>query len=176
VHEDAGYLIEGGGAGQWLTRMPDAGQLLKLQTDIWLIEASFNRVLHEELTPPKLILLRLLNLTVLRWQWLGDIFRKLIVGRLAEKGSSLQVRMLREIRFDVNSIHVTDIFRSEKGLPSALAGASLLRCRRVTGNHMASACYFQPVEKIAFGMWVELQDQSLSCDPTLRFTISGAKI
>lgn len=175
AHEDAGYLLEGGAAGLWLTRMPDTGQLLELQPDRLLVEVPFNRVLHEELTPPKLLLLRLLNLTVLRFQWLGDLFRRLVVGRLAGKGFSLPVRMLREIRFDSNSIHVTDSFHGGADLPRELAAAPLWRCRRVTGNHMASARYFQPVEGMPLGPWTELQNQSLGCEPTFRFEMAGAK-
>jgi len=175
AYEDAGYLLEGGGAGLWLTRMPDAGQLLELQSDRLLVEAPFNRVLHEELTPPKLLLLRLLNLTVLRFQWLGDIFRRFVVTRLTGKRSSLSVRLLREIRFDVNSIHVTDSFRGLRGLSRELALAPLLRCRRVTGNHMASACYFQSIESMPFGPWTEMQNQSLGCEPTFRFEIAVEK-
>ncbi len=175
AHEDAGYLLEGGAAGLWLTRMPDTGRLLELQTDRLLVEVPFNRVLHEELTPSKLVLLRLLNLTVLRFQWLGDLFRRLVVGRLAGKGSSLPTSMLREIRFAANAIHVTDAFHSGAGLPRELAKAPLWRCRRITGTHMASARYFQPIEGASLGPWTGLQNQTLDCEPTFRFEVAGGK-
>lgn len=173
AHEDAGYLLEGGAAGLWLTRMPDAGRMVEWQSDRLLVEVSFNRVLHEELTPPKLLLLRLLNLTVLRVQWVGDVFRRLVVGRLAGAGASLSVKLMREIRFDANAIHVSDSFRDAAGLSRALARAPLRRCRRITGNHMASARYFQSIEGVPLGQWTELQEQSLGCEPTLRFEVIG---
>ena len=173
AHEDAGYLLEGGAAGLWLTRMPHAGRLLELQPDRLLIEVPFNRVLHEELTPYKLVLLRLLNLTVLRSQWLGDLFRRMVVGRLAGTGSLLSARMLREIRFSANAVHVTDAFHGGDCLPKELAKAPLWRCRRITGTHMASARYFQPIEGASFGPWAVLQNQNIDCEPTFRFEVAG---
>jgi hypothetical protein len=176
AHEDGGYLLDGGGAGLWLTRMPDAGQLLELQPNSLVVEVKFNRVMHEDLTPSKLLLLRLLNLTLLRSQWLGDIFRKLVVRRLAGKGSSLPVKMLRKVSFEANSLQVVDSFHNGTSIPKSLAIAPLFRCRRITGNHMASALYFQPLEAVPLGPWAELQSQNMGCDPTFRFEISGVKL
>lgn len=176
VHENSGYVLEGGLAGQWLTRMPDAGRLIEQEPDRLLVEVSFHRASHEELTPVKLILLRLLNLTLIRFQLTGDFFRKLLVGRLTGKGASLSVKMFREISFGANSIQVVDSFQGGKNLPGELAAASLWRCRRVTGNHMASSRYYQILEGALSEPWIELQSESLVGDPTFSYKIIGENV
>lgn len=172
AHEDAGYLLDGGACGQWLTRMPDAGRLIELEPTRLKIEVIFHRVLHEELTPSKLLLLRVLNLTVLRAQWVGDLFRRLVVGRLAGKKLSIPVTMTREIGFDGNGIQVVDSFHKDAVLSKELAMAPLRRCRRITGNHMSSARYFQAVEGLPLAPWTELQGQTLDSEPTFRIEVA----
>jgi hypothetical protein len=175
AHEDAGYVVEGGSAGNWLTRMPNIGRLIEQHPDRLLVEVSFHRASHEELTPPKLLLLRLLNLTILRFQTTGDFFRKLLVGRLSGKNKSLPITFCREIRFNAGSIRVIDSFQGGVKLPNKLAKAPLLRCRRVTGLHMASARYFQEIEASFPSLWSELQNQNLEHDPTFSFEIPVKK-
>lgn len=173
TYEDAGFLVDGGETvGRWLTRMPDAGRLIEQQPNRLIIEVTFHRALHEEVTPSKLLLLRLLNLTVLQSRWVGDIFRRLVVRHLSKKGVPLPVKLMREIRFDSSSICVTDSFGSAAGLPHGLAKAPLWRCRRVTGNHMASASYYQPVEGLLIGPWAEQIKQGLGSEPTISFEIA----
>lgn len=175
VHEDSGYLIEGGVNGNWVTRVPNNGRLVEHKSDRVLIEVLFHRALHEELTPTKLLLLRFLNLTILRFQKTGDLFRKLLVGRLLGKNKSLPVTFCREIRFNSDSIRVIDSFQGGVNLTKKLANAPLWRCRRVTGHHMASARYFQEVEASFPAIWSELQNQNLENDPTFSFEIPVKK-
>ena len=178
THEDAGYLLQGvRETGEWITRMPNAGKLLDLQSDGVKVEAHFHRSLHEELTPTKLVLLRLLNLTVLRSRFLGDLFRRFVVSRLIGKRLPLKARMVRQIQFDSHSIQVIDSFHDAEKLPRELADAPLLRCRRVTGNNMASARYFQLIEGMAImGPWIELQDKNIGSEPMFRFEVKGENL
>lgn len=155
AHEDSGYLIKSvDGAARWLTRMPEAGQLLRSDTDQLVVEANFYRSLHDEMTPMRMIALRLLNMTVLRVGWLGDLFRKLVVGRLIGNRTSLAVRLVRQITFQGEIVRISDRVSAEGPLGKARNGA-LYRCRKVTGIHMASARYFQEQELEDTGMpWV----------------------
>ena len=104
------------------------------------LEMGFVQSLHEDMSPPQMLLLRTLNLTVLRSQWIGDIFRKLVVRRLISGRRSLGLSLSRRIAWPDEGITIQDrITGSDKILP---VGARLFRCRRITGTHMASARYF----------------------------------
>ncbi len=144
AREEAGYLLKSPvDSGTWVTRLADVGELKEHRPDGCRIEAPFVRSLHDEVTPPRMLLLRVLNLTVLRVQWLADLFRKLVVRRLISGVDPLPLRLERSIALEQDAIVVTDrIF----GEGPKQRGTQLYACRRVTGAHMASARYFQVAE------------------------------
>ena len=146
AHEDAGYLLADKNTDPWLNRLPNSGRLLGHSDDYLLIDASFHQASHEQLTPTKQLILRFLNFTVLRFQRLGDIFRQLLVARLAGNRKPLPATLLRKIEFKPHSIYVIDRFQGVANLTRQQARAPLWRCRRVTSNHMASARYYQDIE------------------------------
>ena len=172
VHEDAGYLLADKNTDPWLNRLPNSGRLLGHSDDYLLIDASFHQASHEQLTPTKQLILRFLNFTVLRFQRLGDIFRQLLVARLAGNRKPLPATLLRKIEFNPHSIYVIDRFQGVANLTRQQARAPLWRCRRVTSNHMASARYYQDIEGNLSAPWAELQPQNLEADPTFHFEIS----
>jgi len=90
-----------------------------------------------------MVVLRLLNMTVLRVQWIADLFRKIVVARLMGDAALSDVTLERTIRIDHESCTVADRIRG--GRPGEKMGR-LFRCRRITGLHMASSRYFQPDE------------------------------
>ena len=110
----------------------------------------------------RLLLLRVLNLTVLRVQWLADLFRKVVVRRIISGVDPLSLRLERTITLEQDAVTVKDrIFGTAPD--SRPQGTQLYACRRVTGAHMASARYFQPVE--LDGVWTE----ALAWDGTTEF-------
>jgi len=145
--EDSGYLFRVNGRA-WLTRIPGAGTVVADDEGGVTVRARFARVLHDELTPARLVLLRVLNLTVLRSQWIGDWFRKLVVGRLMVDRAWLGMTLTRRIKMEGNGLRFDDTVDSD----TSLAG-SMWRCRRVTGAHMASSRYFQDSELQSLGGW-----------------------
>jgi hypothetical protein len=145
--EDSGYLFRSDGRA-WLTRMPGAGRVVADEEDGVTVRARFARVLHDAVTPARLVLLRLLNLTLLRSQWMGDWFRKLVVGRLMADRAWLGLTLTRRITMEGNRLTFDDSVESD----TYLAG-SMWRCRRLTGAHMASARYFQHSELQSLGGW-----------------------
>ncbi len=147
VFEDSGYLLQVRGAS-WLTRMPGAGMLVSCNEAGATVRARCARVLHDELTPARFVLLRILNLTVLRSQWVGDLFRKLVVNRLMAGRAWLPVTLTRSLCFEGERLVLDDILEAQ----SRMAG-SLWRCRRLTGAHMASARYSQRAELQSLGGW-----------------------
>ena len=151
VREDAGYLLKSASKSRaWVTRAAGNGELREYGPAGCRIEAPFVRSLHDEVTPLRMLLLRALNLSLLRVQWLADFFRRLVVRRLISGAEAIPIRMERTIVLEGNAVLVKD--RLSRG--TALSEpARLFACRRVTGAHMASARYFQPVE--LEGRWLE---------------------
>lgn len=151
--EDSGYQLEPIQSGPSLvSRSPDAALEVSLQPGSIEVHAEFVQSLHEELTPLKQLLLRVLNLTVLRSQRAGDVFRRLVVRRLMTGVRSTGVVLKRRIQFE--PLQIED--RLEGRIPE---GLRLFRVRRLTSTHMASSRYFQDQElDLAVSQWrVEIQ-------------------
>lgn len=147
LYEDSGYLLHSIGLGiVWVTRMPDSGSLMENSDGRLLIKTHFYQSLHDEVTPFRIILLRLLNMTVLRSQWLGDLFRKLVVRRIICGNMKVPITLLREITFTPDKIRISDRISDERKANRSFKKDKLFRCRRITGSHMASARYFQSQE------------------------------
>jgi hypothetical protein len=140
--EDSGYLFRADGGQGWATRLPGSGTLVRASPDRVDLHAKFGKVLHEELTPPKFVLLRVLNFTVLRVPWIAELFRKLIVRRLMTGAKSFAVTLEREVLIGIKQVRVSDRVSPQ----GARAAGQLFRCRRLVANHMASSRYFQEAE------------------------------
>ena len=175
--EDSGYLLQSAtGDERWLTRMPGSGTLQAADARRFKIEAHFFRSLHEELSPWRLIALRLLNLTLLRAQRVGDLFRKLVVSRLMAKREPVPVRLRRVVTVGETGIEIVDRVTAGPDTPASAMSGRLYRCRRVTGIHMASARYFQEQEFVpADPGWVEeVAWQGGAAEPTnIRIDATG---
>ncbi len=144
LYEDSGYLLRS--ADQkvaWVSRMPDSGHLIETSENRLLVQAHFYQSLHDEVTPTRLVLLRLLNMTFLRSQWIGDLFRTIIVSRIIGKRIKVSITLLREITIMSCKLLISDRINDERKIDGASQGDRLFRCRRLTGTHMASARYFQ---------------------------------
>ena len=172
VREDSGYLLKSQNkTDSWLTRVPGAGKLMSNTPERVVIEAQFYRSLHDDLTPMRMVALRLLNLTLLRVQWIGDLFRKFVVARLMGDREVLPLTLTREIQFSVDTVTIRDRIVS-RGTLGGVGDSALYRCRRVTGLHMASARYFQEQELKDVGApWLERVADSVTKEFTSQFEI-----
>ncbi len=148
VYEDSGYLFKSDDVKHiWLSRMPNAGQLKESSSNCFLIETNFYQSLHDELTSIRLIILRLLNMTLLRNQWVADLFRKIVVGRLMSGRKKIAILLKRELILQSDKFIINDrIINQRQDLPPRLRQTNLFHCRRSIGIHMASSRYFQPQE------------------------------
>lgn len=157
AYEDSGYVLRADDARAiWVTRMPGKGQREMLTPDRVYVRTAFHRSLHDELTPLRLVVLRVLNLTLLRVQWIADAFRRAVVRRLMTSRAPAPVTLVREIAIYPRQITVSDQIVDDRGRLSAARRGSLYRCRRVTGTHMASARYFQEQELMGLPLdWMQ---------------------
>ncbi|HBB35139.1 MAG TPA: hypothetical protein DDZ80_22915 [Cyanobacteria bacterium UBA8803] len=157
VYEDSGYLLCDGLSRQaWLTRMPDSGELVESSKQRLLIRASFYRSLHDELTPGRFIMLRLLNMTVLRHEWIAELFRKVVVRHLMTGKEKIPVTLYREIVLEDKRMLVSDRIVNDRSPIAQNQGSKLYRCRRLIGTHMATSRYFQQQELEALPLdWMQ---------------------
>lgn len=146
IDEDSGYLARRGDDRWWASRMPGAGVLSEEGPGVWTIRTTFHQALHDELTTLRLIALRLLNLTVLRWQFLGDLFRRIVVRRLMGRRRTGPLELVRVVSLGEERLGVSDQLQERRG---SGRGWTLLRCRRIVSTHMASSRYFQASEMLS---------------------------
>ena len=175
-YEDSGYLLKSiGETGIWLTRMPNSGELSHGSAGSLLLRVSFLRSLHDEVTPGRLIVLRVLNMTLLRFQWIADWFRKIVVRRLMGNRLAAPVHLDRRIDITDSVVTIADRFSIDARADSSLRNGALYRCRRVTGTHMASSRYFQDQELAALPRgWMEQVASSVSAAGPFTTTIRSS--
>ncbi len=153
--EDGGYLLVAD-ERRYVTRVPAAGRARSVTDREIGVEADFFLSLHEDLKTYQMVALRILNSTVLRVQWIGDLFRKVVVRRLMSKRVKAPARLVRTVTMEVDLVVVKDVIEGA-------SGATLRRTRRASGIHMASSRYFQPAEfESAAGGWEERATPSSS--------------
>lgn len=153
--EDSGYLLKLSDGTRWVMRHAGSGEDPSSDDGSISLVASFAKALHEDLSPSQMLLLRTLNLTVLRSQFIGDIFKKLVVRRLISGRELFPLKCRRSISWSGNAIVIADRFEAGAGFAQRLKGARLFRCRRTIANHMASSRYFQPQELTLSQPWIE---------------------
>jgi hypothetical protein len=147
LHEDSGYLLRFERSEKaWITRMPNSGVKVESSKDRLFVRAHFYRSLHEELTTVRLILLRILNMTVLRWHWIGDLFRKIVVNRIISRRERISITLSREVVIRPDNVRISDQIIDERPSITPSQRGLLYRCRRLSGTHMASSRYFQEQE------------------------------
>ena len=175
-YEDSGYLLKSTGETDiWLTRMPNSGELSRGSPDSLELRAIFLRSLHDEVTPARMIVLRMLNMTLLRFQWVADWFRKVVVRKLMGNRVTAPVRLDRRIDITDNMVTITDRFAIDTGADPSLVNGALYRCRRTTGTHMASSRYFQHQELAALPSgWMEQVASTVSTAGPLTTTIRSS--
>jgi len=172
--EDSGYLVELSDGSRWVMRHAGSGAQINVGDSEISLEAGFVRALHEDMSSLQLLLLRSLNLTVLRSQFVGDLFKKLVVRRLISGRQHLPLSCRRRIAIEAGRVVLEDRFGIPSSVAARLKGARLLRCRRAIANHMASSRYFQPQEMELQQPWTEELPVELVDGLTVRREVPAA--
>ena len=146
--EDGGYLLREGDK-RYVSRVPASGRASQVTDREITVEADFYLSLHEDLKTYQMVALRILNSTVLRVQWIADLFRKVVVRRLMGNRVKASAHLRRTVTLEADAVVVNDAI-------DGASGATLHRTRRASGIHMASSRYFQPAEfETTAGAWEE---------------------
>jgi hypothetical protein len=142
AYEDAGYLVRTS-RGLLTSQARGLGNVsVDAGTGVIICETPFAHLRHEYLTPARMILLRILNLTAFRVAWLAGWFRRRIVRRLVTDVRAAPFRLRRTFHFDAERMHVTDDLSCTGGLRAL----NLTLARACTVVHAGSSRYYHPTE------------------------------
>ncbi|HUE97275.1 MAG TPA: hypothetical protein VMN39_11480 [Longimicrobiaceae bacterium] len=134
--DDGGYAASIGGR-TFSTQITGAAAVLQRADDRITIEAPFHLVRHALPGPGRFILLRLLNLTVMRSITVGNAIKRLLVRLLITGRRPAPLVLRRTVRFRQHVVEVEDRVRAHRGTQVEwLRFGAPFR-----GIHMASAGY-----------------------------------
>ena len=138
VEDDCGALAETE-SGQWIST-----QSTKMDTPFSFKEFTFEgksnffAVNRQKPTPFNYLILRLLNMTVMRIGFLNELIKKIMVSWLIKTDKHVPLVRERKIVFAGDQVSVTDQYT----LPGKLRLKSLSHAGKFNSIHMASSRYF----------------------------------
>ncbi len=137
VREDGGYLAQLED-GRLVTSQVTGTHAVTADVGSVAVEAAFCEMRHQVPTPWQFVLLRLLNLTIMRSIAVGNVTKRAIVKRLVSAQASVPITVTRRFTFG-DHIVIRDQFVNATALP--------IRWMRGGGPfhsvHMASAGYYE---------------------------------
>jgi hypothetical protein len=136
--DDAGYLGETGDGRQITTQVTDRSRPGHLEADRVTVDARFFEMAQPVPTPFQFLVLRLLNLTVMRSIRIGNMVKALLVRLLISGRRRAPLRLIRDVAFQTDGVRVSD--RIEGGRGFALR--RLICGRPFVAVHMASSRYY----------------------------------
>lgn len=137
--DDGGYIGQLANGTLITTQMTVSDRPCMVGEDEIVLTSNFYRVLHSLPTPLQFVLLRLLNLTLMRSVWLGNVVKKGLVRLLISGKRKYAMQLQRRVRFETSRVVVEDRLSKSPGLRVAW----LKFGRKFVGIHMASARYFE---------------------------------
>ena len=132
---DAGVAIEMRGR-IFTTQAPSRQNIIAIDADRLVVESEFVAAISEQQTPFKMIVLRILSLTVFRSRALLEIVKRMLVRRLITNKAAAGIRNRRTIVFGPD-LEITD------ELPASKDIRRIATDRPFRSIHMASSGYWQ---------------------------------
>lgn len=132
---DAGVAIELGGR-IFTTQAPSRDNKVEIGADRLIVESKFVATISEQQTPFKMIVLRVLSLTVFRSRALLEIVKRMLVRRLITNKATAGIRNRRTIVFGPEPVITDD-------LPVSADIRRIPTDRPFRSIHMASSGYWQ---------------------------------
>lgn len=141
-YKDAGYLLKRKKEFYGTRNLAINSKLHYSKKTSLKIESSLFKSIHKELTPAKLIVLRILNLTLLRLPYVRDLFRDLLVKlMIVGKPKKNKNIFFRNIEIQKGYLIITDEFKLKNKFDK------IYRALFLNLFHMASSRYFHPVNE-----------------------------
>ena len=143
VYKDSGFLIEDLKERHFGTRnVFDLSRIVTNEKESIIIKTKLFKSIHDNLTPLKMIVLRILNISLLRVKFFSDIFRGFLVKKMIT-GKQLKSYgyATRKISLTVHDVLIEDIVQL-KFIPKRI-----FRTKFLNLFHMASSRYVHPLDK-----------------------------
>lgn len=137
IYKDAGILAKCSN-GKWYGSRNILKHSSTDQENCETIYSEFFEHSHMEVTPGKFLLLRTLNLTLLRIRPFAELFRKFMVRTMIRGNEKSPISLIRKIEFKGDSIAVCDKIESD------LKIEEIYRAPYLYLFHMASSRYTDP--------------------------------
>jgi hypothetical protein len=137
--DDGGYVGRLADGTLVTTQMTVLDRACSVGEDEIMLTGDFYHMLHSLPTPFRFVLLRLLNLTVMRSVWLGNLVKQGLVRLLISGKRRYGMQLQRRVRFEADRVVVEDRVSKSPGLKVDWLEFG----RRFVGIHMASARYFE---------------------------------
>lgn len=139
VYNDSGYAGQTDRGCLITTQITNTKRAYQATRDEVKIEAPFYRMLRSVPSPFQFLVLRSLNLTIMRSVRLGNLIKGLLVRLLISGKRVVPLHLTRTVKFETDCVIVTD----ELQLRGRLALRWLEYGRPFVAIHMASARYFE---------------------------------
>ncbi|PLX61349.1 MAG: hypothetical protein C0630_11285 [Sedimenticola selenatireducens] len=141
VVDNCGYVGVTGRNKKITTQISQDYSILVNSENRIVFKIQFYELLDAVPTPFRMILLRVLNLTVMRNVRMGNFIKKILVRLLISKKKPFPATLTRDIQFSEQEISITDVVETDaksksKGFRSLFFG------HRFVGLHMASSRYY----------------------------------
>jgi hypothetical protein len=142
---DGGYVGETQAGVKVTTQITDLRKECQVTGTKIKVRAPFYQMLHATPTPMQFVLLRILNLTVMRSIWLGNLVKALLVRLLISGKRSEPLTLSRLITFEAEQIIIEDQLTTQRPLQLRwlVCGGPFVAI------HMASSRYFQGFSSLA---------------------------
>jgi hypothetical protein len=140
ANDDCGALVELGSGKLASTQFSNINNRLDENESRIICDTSFYRVSHSQLNPWNILVLRLMNLTVMRFSILNEWIKKMLVDLLIKPSRQIPLRREREVVFKENEIIVKDTFCLDSQFPIEKMRQGI----KFNSIHMASSRYYCP--------------------------------
>jgi hypothetical protein len=137
--DDSGYIGKLGDDTLVTTQITELDRSINLSEDEILLESDFYKALHVSPTPLRFVLLRLINLTLMRNVRLGNMIKKRLVNLLISGKHPYAMSLKRKVRFEERRVIVEDRLIKPSGDRVKWMDFGL----KFVSIHMASAGYFE---------------------------------
>ena len=134
--------------------------------EVW---GSFQPIKSSIPGPGNFLVLRLMNLTVMRWGFLNELVKKMMVRLLINGGGSLPLKRTRRLEFSEDSVRIHDRVEKTGRLPVK----ALRYGGKFSAIHMASSRYFAPNQANSQelpALDVEVLNRDGSCEYSFEIT------
>jgi hypothetical protein len=138
VLDDAGYLGQTRDGAMLTTQVTERARPCRVEANAVELEAQFHALKSAVPTPFQFLILRLLNLTLMRSIFIGNLVKAMLVHLLISGRKPLSLRLVRRVEFTAEGISVRDRIQSTGKLALNCLGCG----RPFVAVHMASSRYY----------------------------------